>query len=139
MQTRYNSVLALALAAALGGTLPGLAQESQSPAPPAAPAEPAQPPQEAQPPTTGWHRFGAPAQTVAPLPATLTLPAGTWITVRVDQEISTDRNQAGDFFAASLAQPLVADGVVVARRGQTVGGVVAEAQKGGRVKGVSRL
>jgi hypothetical protein len=75
----------------------------------------------------------------APLPATLTLPAGTWITVRVDQEISTDHNQPGDFVPATLAQPLVADGIVVARRGQTAGGVVAEAEKGGRVRGVSRL
>jgi hypothetical protein len=141
MQTRYRSILVLSLAAALGW-----AQESAVPDQPAPPPREAQPQQEAQPPqeappppSSAWHRFGPQAQMSAPLPATLTLPAGTWITVRVDQEISSDRNQVGDFFPATLAQPLVADGVVVARRGQTVGGVVAEAGKGGRVKGVSRL
>jgi hypothetical protein len=75
----------------------------------------------------------------APLPAKVTLPAGTWVTIRVDQPLSSDHNQPGDFFAATLAQPLVADGIVVARRGQMVGGVVSEAVKAGRAKGVSRL
>jgi hypothetical protein len=53
--------------------------------------------------------------------------------------LSSDRNQAGDGFSATLTRPLVADGVVVAQRGQILGGHVAEAQKAGRVKGVSRL
>jgi hypothetical protein len=94
----------------------------------------------AAPPSTGWRRFGAPAPAQeAPLPAKLTLPAGSWITVYVDQPLSSDRNQQGDFFAATLAQPLVVDGIVVARRNQTVGGVVTEAEKAGRMKGVSHL
>jgi hypothetical protein len=67
------------------------------------------------------------------------LPVGSWITVRVDQVLSSDRNQPGDAFTATLAQPLVANGRVVARRGQTVGGVVATVEKAGRVKGTSRL
>jgi hypothetical protein len=92
------------------------------------------------PPASGWHRFGpGPQGSMAPLPAKLTLPAGTWITIRVDQPLSSDHNQPGDFFAATLAQPLVADGIVVARRGQMVGGVVSEAVKAGRAKGVSHL
>ncbi len=151
MRNLARPLLTWTLAAALGGALPALAQEPpaqpapEAPAataPPPPPQDEAQPPapqQEAQPPASGWHRFGPAAQPPAPLPATLMLPAGTWLTVRVDQPISTDHNQAGDFFSATLAQPLVADGIVVARRGQTVAGVVAEAQKGGRVKGVSRL
>jgi hypothetical protein len=53
--------------------------------------------------------------------------------------LSSDKNQAGDGFSATLTRPLVADGVVVAQRGQIIGGRVAEAQKAGRVKGVSRL
>lgn len=93
------------------------------------------------PPSGGWRKFGAAPQApmMAPLPAKLTLPASTWITIRVDQPLSSDHNQPGDFFAATLAQPLVADGIVVARRGQMVGGVVSEAVKAGRAKGVSRL
>lgn len=69
----------------------------------------------------------------------LTIPAGAWISIRVNQPLSSDRNLPGDTFTATLAQPIIADGIVVARRGQTVAGRVAEAVKAGRVKGTSRL
>ncbi len=73
------------------------------------------------------------------VPPQLTLPAGSWVTVRLNQPIATDHNQAGDAFTATLAQPLIVDGLVIARRGQTVAGRVVESQQGGRVKGTSRL
>jgi hypothetical protein len=73
------------------------------------------------------------------VPPRLSLRAGTFVTVRVNQSLSSDKNQPGDAFSATLVKPLVVDGVVVADRGQTVGGRVAEADKAGRVKGVSRL
>ncbi len=74
-----------------------------------------------------------------PVPAQLTIKTGTFVTVRVNQFLSSDRNHTGDAFTASLVRPIVVDGVVVAQRGQTIGGVVKEAQKAGRVEGVSRL
>ena len=74
-----------------------------------------------------------------PIPSQLTLRPGAFITVRVNQFLSSDRNQAGDAFTATLAQPLVVDSVVVAEPGETVGGRVVEAKKAGMVKGVSRL
>ncbi|MEP6886358.1 MAG: hypothetical protein ABJC66_16540, partial [Gammaproteobacteria bacterium] len=40
---------------------------------------------------------------------------------------------------ATLGEPLIVDGVVVAQRGQTVMGRVTEARKAGRVEGASRL
>jgi hypothetical protein len=73
------------------------------------------------------------------LPSALTIRPGTFVTVRVNQELSSDRNQQGDVFNASLAQPIVVDGVVVAQRGQTVMGRVAEATKAGRAQGTSHL
>jgi hypothetical protein len=73
------------------------------------------------------------------LPAALTIKPGTFVTVRVDQEISSDHNQQGDVFNASLTQPIVVDGVVVAQRGQSVMGRVAEAVKAGRASGTSHL
>ncbi len=73
------------------------------------------------------------------VPSRLRLQAGTFVTVRVDQMLSSDKNQVGDAFSATLTRPLVADGVVVAQRGQIIGGRVAEAQKAGRVTGVSHL
>jgi hypothetical protein len=57
----------------------------------------------------------------------------------VNEPLSSDHSRPGDIFTATLAQPLVADGFVIARRGQTIAGRVAEAQKAGRVKGTSRL
>ena len=65
--------------------------------------------------------------------------AGTYVTVRVNQFLSSDKNQAGDAFSATLVRPIVVDGVVVADRGQTLGGRVTEAKKAGRVEGTSRL
>ncbi|MFN0168836.1 MAG: hypothetical protein ACKV22_20615 [Bryobacteraceae bacterium] len=73
------------------------------------------------------------------LPPQLTLRRGTFVTVRVDQPLSSDRNHQGDTFSATLVRPVVVDGVVVAERGQTLAGLVDEAQKAGRVQGVSRL
>ena len=109
-------------------------------------------------PSPGWHRFSNPPANDPPandppstdrpandnppgqtVPSRLTLQAGTFLTVRVDQMLSSDRNKAGDGFSATLTRPLVADGVVVAQRGEILGGRVAEAQKAGRVTGVSRL
>ncbi len=74
-----------------------------------------------------------------PVPPQLTLKQGTYVTVRVNQPLSSDRNHPGDAFTATLVHPIVVDGVIVAQRGQTIGGVVKEAQKAGRVEGVSHL
>jgi hypothetical protein len=74
-----------------------------------------------------------------PVPAQLTIKQGTYVTVRVNQPLSSDRNHPGDAFTATLVRPIVVDGVIVAPRGQTIGGVVKEAQKAGRVEGVSHL
>jgi hypothetical protein len=73
------------------------------------------------------------------VPSRLTIKPGTYLTVRLNQWLSSDRNQQGDAFTATLEQPLVIDGIVVAQRGQTINGRVSEAQKAGRVEGTSRL
>jgi hypothetical protein len=82
---------------------------------------------------------GAPAQPGAVVPPALTLPAGTVISVRATQWLSSDKNHPGDTFTATLDQPVVANGWVVARRGQTVLGRVDAAQKASEGNGVSRL
>jgi hypothetical protein len=66
---------------------------------------------------------------MAGVPAELTIPAGTFVTVRVNQMLSSDRNQPGDVFSATFAQPVVVDGIVVAQRGQNVYGRVSEAER----------
>jgi hypothetical protein len=74
-----------------------------------------------------------------PPPATLTIPAGTLLRVRINEYLSSDRNQVGDRVTATLQQPVVVNGYVVARRGQTLAGQVEVAQKAGRITGTSRL
>jgi len=73
------------------------------------------------------------------VPSTLTLSPGTLVTVRLNEWISSDRNQTGDTFSVTLDQPLIANGFVVARHGQVLLGRISEAQKAGRVKGTSKL
>ena len=59
--------------------------------------------------------------------------------VRVNEKLSSDHNQAGDFFTATLVQPLVANGLVIAQPGQNVAGQVSEAVNAKDGKGTSRL
>jgi len=73
------------------------------------------------------------------IPPRLTIPAGAFVSVRVNGWLSSDRNHQGDSFTATLSQPLVVDGIVVAQRGQTIGGRVTQAEKAGRVEGTSKL
>ena len=75
----------------------------------------------------------------APPPAQLTIPASTVLIMRLNEPLSSDRNQVGDQFSGVLEQPIVVNGWVVARRGQIVMGQVKSVQKAGRVKGVSQL
>ncbi len=93
----------------------------------------------ALPPQTQDRNVAPPAFQSAQVPGRITIPAGTWITVRVDQPLSSNHNRAGDAFTATLTAPVVADGIVVARRGQTLAGRVAESMKAGRIKGTSSL
>jgi len=84
----------------------------------------------------------APRQYAAPntiLPDPLTIPAGTVIQVRTTDWLSSDKNHKGDQFIGTLAAPIIVNGWVVARRGQSVTGTVTDAVRAGRVKGVSKL
>ncbi len=87
----------------------------------------------------GWHRFqggyqGAgvnqqPVVNAAPAPPTLTLPAGTTISVRTTRFLSSDHDKVGEAFTTTLDQPIVVNGFVVARRGQPMTGRVVTAKK----------
>lgn len=143
---KRQSLLKLALLQmALAAPLALLAQDqAQDPAP-------AAPPVQSSDPAHAWRKFGesspsgaqqrnvAPAYQASAPAGALTMPAGTWISVRINEPLSSNHSQAGDAFTATLAQPLVVNGYVVARRGQTIQGRVDEAQKAGRVKGTSSL
>ena len=135
----------------------GQEQEQAQPQPPPqpqnSPARPSYAPQDADKPPysrdrphhnspDGQHQQALayqPAQPAQPLPGTLTIPAGTILLISTNDFLSSDRNQIGDHFTASLDQPIVVNGWVVARRGQALIGQVKEVKKAGRVKGVSQL
>jgi hypothetical protein len=91
-----------------------------------------------RPPQSSYSNQQPPRPT-APLPAALTIPAGTVLSVRMNEFVSSDKNQIGDRVTATLERPIVVNGWVVARRGQTVSGQVTAAVKAGRIKGTSQL
>ena len=139
MKSHHRVFLAaFSLVTLAGSSLPLLAQDTAN-----------------TPPSRGWRKFNdsrpadpaasrtAPAEpsgsAFEPSAGPLTLPAGTFVTVRLNEPLSSDHNRPGDTFTATLSQPLVANGLVIARRGQTIAGRVAEAEKAGRIKGTSKL
>ena len=73
------------------------------------------------------------------VPPSVTLAAGTLLPVRIGENLSSARKQPGDTFLATLTQPLVVDGWVIAERGARLEGRVVDTTQAGRVKGDSHL
>lgn len=93
---------------------------------------------------SGWSQDARPGAGAAkpaapPPPREFTLAAGTPVAVRTTSTLTTKNHQAGHRFQATLTQPLEVDGHVIAERGATVTGEVAESDPGGRVKGVASM
>jgi hypothetical protein len=74
-----------------------------------------------------------------PPPPPIVVPAGTVLTVTIDQSISTKTNTSGDAFAASLAEPVTVDGQTAIPQGAHATGTVTQAQSAGRIKGGALL
>jgi hypothetical protein len=74
-----------------------------------------------------------------PVQLQVTLQQGTQIAVRLDQALASDHLSPGDTFQATLADPLVVDGYIIAERGSRVSGRVVSAQQAGRLSGTSAL
>lgn len=103
--------------------LPAAVSQPQPPIVPpvSAPEQPVQYPEPASP-------AAAPVQPPAPLQ--VTLKAGTLISARTVEALSSEHNAAGDGFSATLDKPVVADGWVIAERGARLEGKVVEAGRG---------
>jgi hypothetical protein len=78
----------------------------------------------------------APKQEQAP---PIVVPAGTNISVTVDQSVSSNDTDAGERVEASLAEPIIVDGREVIRRGAKVSASVTDAKSAGRFKGNAEL
>lgn len=72
-------------------------------------------------------------------PEPITVDAGTPITIRTTTTLSTKSTATGEGFVGSLVEPIVVGDKVISQSGSTVRGVVADADPGGKVKGVARL
>jgi hypothetical protein len=115
--------------------------ENRAPAPepmptplPPAQAPPLQPAPEVTPAPRPAEVLNPPpgAQSEPRQPQTVTIPAGTLITIRLADALSSDKNHAGDAFSATLVQPLVVDGLAIAERGAHVEGRVIDTGQGGK-------
>lgn len=69
----------------------------------------------------------------------VTIPAGTHISVRTIDGIDSAKNRPGDRFQASLEEPLIVNGNVVAAKGADVYGRLTESKKSGTFSGKSEL
>ena len=65
----------------------------------------------------------------------IVIPKGTALQVRIDENLDTKRNRAGDQFRASLAEPIVLEGKTVVPKGTPFVGHVTESQASGRLEG----
>ncbi|MGH7495874.1 MAG: hypothetical protein ACREOO_26250 [bacterium] len=78
------------------------------------------------------------AAAAAPASGSVTVPAGTKLTIKTTETVSTASHQTGSKFKAALETDLVVNGVVAAPKGTEVYGKVLESS-GGRRVGVQRL
>jgi hypothetical protein len=101
-------------------------QANNTPPPPVAP-EPEAQAQPAEPPPP------------PPPPQKLTIPAGTQLSVRLNDPLDSEKNQVGDSFHATLSAPIVIGGDTVIPSGADVVGRVAAVQSAGRFAGSSLL
>lgn len=110
-------------------------QQATPPTPSAAALAPA--PEPSSSPNTIVHPQPPPPP--PPEPHKVTIPVGTLLNARLVEGLSTERNHVGDGFSATLDQPLVVDGFVLAERGSRLQGKVVDVKESGRVKGVGQI
>ena len=74
-----------------------------------------------------------------PEPVRVTVPNGTELVVRLTESLSSDLNEKGDTFLASLASPIMIGNQVVLPAGAGVEGKVIDVESAGRFSGRPRL
>lgn len=74
-----------------------------------------------------------------PPPKPVVVPAGTVVTIRTSQAISSKTAQAGMTFAGSTATPITIEGKVAIPAGADVSGIVNDVKKAGKFKGAAQL
>ena len=115
-------------------SMPGVQTQpsAQQPGYPEGAAEPG-----AQTPGGGYEAQQAP--TGASVPATVEIPAGTRLEVRLNNELGSKISQPGDGFSATVTEDVVVGGTTVIARGARAQGKVIDAKPLGHFKGGARL
>lgn len=76
---------------------------------------------------------GATAINVAPVPRSVTIPAGTVLRLRLDRGFGSDISRVEDSVIATLASPVVINGRTLLPTGSVASGYVSEATRPGKV------
>src|SRR5882724_5995373 len=109
---------------------PSAATESVAPAPADAPAATA---------ANAPEKPAAPTPPPPPQPRTVTVPAGSTITVRMIDGVDSKVNTTGQVFKASLDAPIVVDNRVIVPKGADAYVKLVNASSAGKIKGRSEL
>ncbi len=134
--------ITLCFAGCKSSSAPPANQASSSPAT----SQPAQPsssepssmqPAPAQSAAPASQQAAAPAP--PPPPAVITLPAGTPIRVRLDQDLGSKISHPGDSFSATVADDVLVNGKLVIPKEARAEGAVIDAQPLGKFKGGALL
>jgi hypothetical protein len=75
----------------------------------------------------------------AQAPKPVTIPAGTVITVRLNESLSSKANHAGDSFTGTVAEPISEEGKLLIPDGANAAGTVTDAKAMGHFKGGALL
>jgi len=75
----------------------------------------------------------------APAPKTVTIPAGTTLSVVLSSSLNSGKNKAGDTFTGNLSEAIVVNGKTVLDKGTNVEGTVVAAEGSGRVSGKATM
>jgi hypothetical protein len=144
------ATLALALLLPIAGCKSNNQQVNQAnnpnPQNPQQPAGAASPDGSAAAPAGSSATPGAPRQNAAapvpqppPPPAAVDLPAGTRVSIRLDQDLGSKISKPGDTFRATVSNDVTVNGQTVIARGARANGTVVDAKPLGRFKGGALL
>src|SRR5215467_4978744 len=67
------------------------------------------------------------------------IPAGTTLSLTLETEVSSDLSRPEDQVRATLAKPIVVDGMTVVKAGAEATGSVLDTKQSGRVKGLASV
>jgi cytoskeletal protein RodZ len=84
-------------------------------------------------------RSEAPPAPAQPTVQMMEVPAGTVVQTKLNDQLSTDKNQVGNTFTATVSDNVMENGIVVVPSGSTISGEIARSQRAPRVGGKAEM